>query len=79
MERAAADQIGAAFFQRHARGFDQPHQAHLGLQPLDLSLRDTGHGRVPLKPVKCKMRQRLDNIYVIMAFSLRRSVKWELG
>lgn len=43
VERAASDPVFAAFLQLHPGRLDQPHQAHLRLQPLDLLVRDSGH------------------------------------
>ena len=44
VERAAADQVAPGLLQRHPRPDHQLGQVHLLFQPLDLLVRDAGHG-----------------------------------
>ena len=64
MERTPPNEIGAPFLKRHPRRLNQSDQAHLSLQPLDLTVRDAGHQSPP------KIGQGLIYASVITAYAL---------
>jgi len=49
MERAAPDQVGSGLLERHPGPDHQLGQVHVLFQPLDLLVRDTGHGLLLLR------------------------------